>query len=698
MVHLRRPPSGLLQLGVVLISGVLAVETHAAVAGAEDGDPTATPTLLVPSAGPVVTPTLTPSDAPPPTATPTPTETPPPTATPTLTPSDSPLPTATPTSTPSDTLPPTATSTATTSDTPHPSATPTATPSHTATPTPSDTPAPPSPVPPLTVLINEVAWAGTHASANDEWIELHNLTPEEIDLTGWVLSDGGDVNIALSGTLGPHGYYLLERTDDTTVSDLTADRIYTGSLRNSGERLELRGPAGELVDSANADGGGWPAGVADMRYSMERRGGSDLPGNWASFTGFGGNGLDANGGAISGTPRRRNSLFVPTPTSTAVPSRVVINEVLIRPRYDWEGAGGVTTADEFIELYNAGDLPVYLKGWWLDDGAGVGSSPADLPGVTLSPHGYAVFFRSQTKIALNDGGDTVRLLAPNGALIDRIAYLPVRAYNLSFGRLPDGSDNFHYGLWPTPRQPNLVFEEPLPALPSGPFYPWVCPGGAWPAGGQIVRASMERLGPADDPASWAPFIGPWNGGRDATGDRLSGSPGGPNSVWRVADAASTGADSGGLEPQPSSGQPSDSGAPWPPVTISEVFWRGSRASAADEWIELLNTTDQAVDLAGWVLTDGDDLRIGLAGSLPAGGYFLLERDDDDSVSDRPADLIYNGSLSDEGETLSLLDAGGRLVDTANSMRPGGPRALLSRVARSPAQLAWLRQLDLLSCG
>jgi len=195
---------------------------------------------------------------------------------------------------------------------------------------------------------------------------------------------------------------LCERTDDTTVSDLGADRIFTGSLRNTGEQLELLGPAGEIVDTANSAGGGWPAGHADSRASMERRGGTGLFGDWATFSGYFGNGLDAGGNPIQGTPRQANSLFFATPTPTAIPGRIVINEVLIRPRYDWEGTGGVTSADEFIELYNPGYLDVYLKGWWLDDGSGRGSSPFDLPGVTIPSKGYAVFFRTQTKIQSGD--------------------------------------------------------------------------------------------------------------------------------------------------------------------------------------------------------------------------------------------------------------------------------------------------------
>jgi hypothetical protein len=282
--------------------------------------------------------------------------------------------------------------------------------------------------------------------------------------------------VALSGTIPPFSYFLLERTDDSTIADIAANQIYTGSLVNGGERLELLDPSGADVDTANGDGRGWPAGSTSPKASMERWGRTDSPGNWGSFTGYFGNGVDASRNPIPGTPRLTNSLFFPTPVPTGIPSQVVINEVLIRPRYDWEGTGGVTTADEYIELYNSGSLPVYLKGWWLDDVAGGGSSPYDLPGVTISPKGLAVFFRTKTKIVLNDSGDTVRLLAPDGRLIDQISYLRIRAANLSYGRLTDGSDNMRYGLWPTPRMPNLLFEEPATPVVSRFYFGLPCTG------------------------------------------------------------------------------------------------------------------------------------------------------------------------------------------------------------------------------
>lgn len=200
---------------------------------------------------------------------------------------------------------------------------------------------------------------------------------------------------------------------------------------------------------------------------MERRGGEDRRGNWGTFTGWGGNGHDAQGKQIQGTPRQPNSVLFPTPVPTWIPGKIVINEVLIRPHYDWEGTGGVDPKDEFIELLNLGPFAVNLRGWWLDDIAGAGSNPYELPGVTLRPGEFVVFFRSRTHIALNDSGDTVRLLSPDSRVIDQISYKRVRAYNLSYGRLPDGSGHLLYGLWPTAGEPNRLFLEDISETEKG---------------------------------------------------------------------------------------------------------------------------------------------------------------------------------------------------------------------------------------
>lgn len=334
---------------------------------------------------------------------------------------------------------------------------------------PTLTPSPqPTPIAPGSLWINEVAWPGTAASSSDEWIELHNPGSSSLDLTGWRLSDSGDISIRLAGSIQPFGFFLLERTDDTTISDIAADQIYSGGLSNVGEILTLTDPSGSVVDTANSDGGSWPAGGETLHQSMERRGAADIPGNWSTFTGYFGAGRDAAGGRVAGSPRNPNSFLFPTPSPTWIPGRLVINEVLPRARYDWEGAGGVNSGDEFIELMNVGPGSVRLGGWTLDDFVVGGSRPYTLPNITVSPGGYAVFFRTRSHIALNDPGDSIRLAAPDGQLIDKVVYIRGSVVNLAYGRSPDASNHFSYCLWPTPGKPNELFHECRPAIPPVP--------------------------------------------------------------------------------------------------------------------------------------------------------------------------------------------------------------------------------------
>ncbi|GAB4147977.1 MAG: hypothetical protein Fur0021_07320 [Candidatus Promineifilaceae bacterium] len=166
------------------------------------------------------------------------------------------------------------------------------------------------------VIISEVAWGATAASSSDEWIELFNNTGAAIDLTGWMLSDSGDINIVLNGTIAASAFFLLERTADDTVSDIPADQIYTGNLGNPGESLTLRDAGSALVDSANGDGDVWPAGSGSPGYySMERISpdAADEDANWVSNDGVTRNGLDADGNPINGTPRQPNSSWQITP-------------------------------------------------------------------------------------------------------------------------------------------------------------------------------------------------------------------------------------------------------------------------------------------------------------------------------------------------------------------------------------------------
>jgi hypothetical protein len=99
------------------------------------------------------------------------------------------------------------------------------------------------------VSISEVAWMGSSESANYEWIELHNDGESE-NIDGWVLTDGMNLSIELSGIISSGAYAVLERTSDTS-SPGSAFLIYTGALVNTGATLQLKRNDSSLVDQVS---------------------------------------------------------------------------------------------------------------------------------------------------------------------------------------------------------------------------------------------------------------------------------------------------------------------------------------------------------------------------------------------------------------------------------------------------------------
>ena len=100
------------------------------------------------------------------------------------------------------------------------------------------------------VIINEIAWMGTAVSPSNEWIELTNTGNGTVDLMGWTLSLEGKKDIILSGSIAGGGYYLIERTDDTTVPNIPADLIssFGTGIPNTGALLSLKDAQGVVVD------------------------------------------------------------------------------------------------------------------------------------------------------------------------------------------------------------------------------------------------------------------------------------------------------------------------------------------------------------------------------------------------------------------------------------------------------------------
>lgn len=499
-----------------------------------------------------------------------------------------------------------------------------------------------------TIIINEVAWAGTRANSQHEWIELYNTTSTPVDMTGWTLKfkelGTGTVlaSIDLSAnTIGGTSYFLLERFELAT--SVTANLVYTNTfdLADAGMTLELLDNTSTLVDSANSNGGNWPAGVGAPDYCSMARSANQLDADTAWTTGailpFV---LDEKGFLICGSPAVDNNLaptptnantFTPTPTniptftSTATPNitpnatrTLIINEVA------WMGTRSNTSADWF-EIYNPGTTNINLSGWTLTTSSGLtvfleGEARAGSFFLIESIDDNAIInwkadYIITTADPFKNEGDSLILTDPSGTIVD--------------------TANSNGGAWP-----------------AGTDYPDAC--------------SMERIpGQLDSDTAWVTSTG--------SSGAICGTPKTRNSSLPLT-ATPTKTATGTITPTPTK-VPSFANTY---LVINEIAWMGTEANQFDEWIEIFNPNDFPVNLSGWVLkAPTGPMNVHLSGNIKSGGYFLIVREKKEVVSNIIPDQIASWSpLSDIGEDIDLVAPDGRVKDSIKTINGNWPAGSL----------------------
>lgn len=127
------------------------------------------------------------------------------------------------------------------------------------------------------LVIGEVAWAGTSASLADEWVELWNLSDADISLAGYSLRGGSAAPIFFpeDAVIPARGTFLVSNYADTDAKStlgISANVVTTTvSLSNTALHLSLY-DATQEIDSVG-DGGAPPAGSSGTpKASMIRTG------------------------------------------------------------------------------------------------------------------------------------------------------------------------------------------------------------------------------------------------------------------------------------------------------------------------------------------------------------------------------------------------------------------------------------------
>ena len=309
---------------------------------------------------------------------------------------------------------------------------------------------------PLNIVINEIAWMGTKANSSNEWIELYNNTNQDINLEGWALYEGETLIEPLTNIIKANSYYLIERTDDSTIQNITASQEPSSwggyGLNNNGEHLKLLNQELVIIDEVDCSKG-WFTGESDPSYkTMERISFQEIgsnSNNWQTNSSGEGIALDSQNNSINGTPKEKNSIALVNQTEEIIySSNIIINEILPSPE-------GADSENEWIELKNQGNQEVSLSNWSIRDKQGTINTYIFSEGTTIGPQEFLVLIRPITNITLNNSEDGLELIQPNQNIISSVNYV-----NASLGE----SFNYINSEWvwsdqPSPNSLNLSKKE-----------------------------------------------------------------------------------------------------------------------------------------------------------------------------------------------------------------------------------------------
>ncbi|MFM1559913.1 MAG: lamin tail domain-containing protein [Roseibacillus sp.] len=348
----------------------------------------------------------------------------------------------------------------------------------------------------LYLRITEVMYHPVGGNSALEYIEITNIGPNPINLQG-VYFQGGDPFDELvlpSYVLNPGAHVVI-------VSDTTAfQALYGsgpvivaewsgGSLADSGERILLRGPLGNVIhDFDYGDSGDWPEqadGAGGALEIIDPSGDYRDPGNWRTTSDYNGN----PGSAGSGPD-----------------DRIVINEVLPNSAFP---------VVDYIELHNPGINPVTISGWWISDSTD-NYQKFVVPALTSIPGGgFLVFDENDfnpgggvnpTDFALNSGGDEVYLVEPSGGLPSK--FVASQSFGcaptgMTFGRYENSIGDIHFVLMDSDTRDTTNGAPRVgPAVISEIMYHPAPGGNQFVEIENVSGAPLNLWDPADPAATW----------------------------------------------------------------------------------------------------------------------------------------------------------------------------------------------------
>ncbi|MFA5134171.1 MAG: lamin tail domain-containing protein [Patescibacteria group bacterium] len=308
-----------------------------------------------------------------------------------------------------------------------------------------------------TIIITEL-FPNPEGKDDGEFIELYNGGAAAIDVESWQLGDGSSRRYTIAGTVLQPGQYLAVEKASSGIS-----------LNNTSDAATLYWPDGTALDSVSYSeceeaqsyglvNGEWlwsdsvtpgeanqftianepPVAVYEIEDTEVKVGeelafdgsdSADPDGDALTYRWDFGNGDQAEGQrvayAFASAGRFTVTLLVQDPGGATGEEELELEVT------DYDYSDDVVLSEllpscspsdrecEFIELFNGGPEDVALDGWQLTDLKTYYRFGADS---IVVAGGFLVVKRSESKITLNNGEDTVYLLGPGGAIINGVEY------------------------------------------------------------------------------------------------------------------------------------------------------------------------------------------------------------------------------------------------------------------------------------
>lgn len=289
---------------------------------------------------------------------------------------------------------------------------------------------------PAKIVITEFLPDPEDSDKDNEFIEIYNNDSAEADLAGWSLEDKvGKIKkfIIPEKTVIKAEKYKVFYSDETGIT-----------LNNSGDGIILKNKNGNIISETAISG----SAREDQSYA------SDKNGKWfwtLRPTPGRENIIEAEEQAISSKEGNNKTNKADTTNKTETVSQenfqddaskdqeydfsdtIIISEIFPNPL----GKDNQENNYEWIELYNTSDKAVNLKGWRIDDVLNKGSKAHIIEeDSVIEAGGYKTFSYADTKIMLNNSGDEVNILWPDGEVIDSAQYektIEGQSYSLASG-------------------------------------------------------------------------------------------------------------------------------------------------------------------------------------------------------------------------------------------------------------------------